>query len=459
LRGNDFGNYQYVDVTACKVEDADGDLATTDDQTPIEGWTVYLSIDGVRQTPGQLTGADGCYTWEDLGPGHSYDVEEDDPAPDWTALTPLTHDFGPASAGESYSFTFVNYENVDVEACKVEDADGDVATTDDQTPIEGWTVYLTIDGVVEDTQLTEADGCYTWENLGPLAAGSYYDVEEDDPAPEWTALTPLSHDCDPLGSGESCSYTFVNYENVDVEACKVEDADGDVATTDDQTPIALWTVYLTIDGVVEDTQLTEADGCYTWENLGPLAAGSYYDVEEDVPIGWTALTATSHDFDPPVSGESYSFTFINSRELGCALTFGYWKNHDWDSKHFDPTWDEIGEETDFFDTGINWNDILDLPPSEGNAYFILAHQYIAAILNSLKDDNPASTAMIAQELADAEALLDYYDTFLNDDGLPYIPADGTVFSSNDRAWAIEIAYTLDMFNNGELPGGPPHCGG
>jgi len=50
-----FRNYQNVDVTACKVEDADGDLATTDDQTPISEWTVYLSIDGIRQTPGQLT--------------------------------------------------------------------------------------------------------------------------------------------------------------------------------------------------------------------------------------------------------------------------------------------------------------------------------------------------------------------------------------------------------------------
>jgi hypothetical protein len=32
----DFGNFKPVDVTACKVEDLDGDLATTDDQTPIE---------------------------------------------------------------------------------------------------------------------------------------------------------------------------------------------------------------------------------------------------------------------------------------------------------------------------------------------------------------------------------------------------------------------------------------
>ena len=31
-------------------------------------------------------------------------------APGWTALTPLSHSFGPASSGQSYSFTFVNFQ-------------------------------------------------------------------------------------------------------------------------------------------------------------------------------------------------------------------------------------------------------------------------------------------------------------------------------------------------------------
>jgi hypothetical protein len=203
-----FTNFENVNVTACKLEDADGDLATTNDQTPIPGWTVYLSIDGVRQLPGRPTGADGCYTWADLGPGHSYDVEEDVPA-GWTPLTPTSVDFGPAVSGMSYSFTFKNFENVSVTACKLKDTDGDLATTDDQTPIAGWTVKLTKNGVVQDTQHTGADGCYTWTNLGPVPGG-YYDVGEVVPA-GWMPLTPTWYNFgSPPQSGASYSFTFVN---------------------------------------------------------------------------------------------------------------------------------------------------------------------------------------------------------------------------------------------------------
>jgi hypothetical protein len=203
-----FTNFKKVKVTACKVEDADGDLATTNDQTSVSGWTVYLSIDGVRQLPGKVTDAEGCYTWADLGPGHSYDVEEDVPA-GWTPLTPASHDFGPAMSGSSYSFTFKNFENVSVTACKLRDTDGDLATTNDQTPIAGWTVKLTKNGVVQDTQQTGADGCYTWTNLGPVPGG-YYDVSEVVP-PGWMPLTPTSYDFEsPPHSGASYSFTFVN---------------------------------------------------------------------------------------------------------------------------------------------------------------------------------------------------------------------------------------------------------
>jgi hypothetical protein len=206
---NNFGNFKNVKVKACKVEDADGDLATTNDQTAIKDWTVYLSIDSVRQLPGQLTGDDGCYTWLDLGPGHSYDVEEDDPAPEWTPLTPLTHDFGPAMSGQSYSFTFKNFNNVDVTACKLRDADGSLATTNDQSPIAGWWVNLTKNGVVQDTKQTGENGCYTWKNLPPVVGG-YYDVSEVTQA-GWIALTPTSYIFEsPPHSGASYSFTFIN---------------------------------------------------------------------------------------------------------------------------------------------------------------------------------------------------------------------------------------------------------
>jgi hypothetical protein len=271
---------------------------------------------------------------------------------------------------------------------------------------------------------------------------------------DWYAWTPTEFDCDPIASGGTCSYTFVNSEKVDVTACKVEDLDGDLATDTDRLPLTLWTVKLSVEGEVVDTQLTGLDGCYTWEDLDP---GVSYDVHEELLPGWYALTPTSKVWTAAdaTSGAELTYTFINSQEIGCTLTQGYWKTHaDPDNeKKYDDTWDKLsnGPDTEFFDTDYSWIEIFNTPPAGGNAYIILAHQWMAATLNSLKDDDPASLASVAAEMAQAEGLLTGYATTHNDLGVPYIPDDP------DRATAIAIAETLDDFNNGELPGGPPHC--
>ncbi len=126
-------------------------------------------------------------------------------------------------------------------------------------------------------------------------------------------------------SREKHEIWFGNFKDVSVTACKLRDADGNLATTNDQSPIPGWTVYLTKNGSVQDTEPTGPNGCYTWRDLPPVPGG-YYDVGESVPPGWKPLTPTSKVFEsPPTSGASYSFTFVNQPLQGC--TPGYWKNH------------------------------------------------------------------------------------------------------------------------------------
>ena len=349
-----FGNFRNVSVQACKLEDVDGDIDTTDDQTPIPGWTVKLTKNGVVQDT-RLTGTDGCYTWTNLGPvpGGYYDVAEVVPS-GWTPLTPTSHVFAsPPTSGASYSFTFKNWEEPDIRACKYEDKTGDGLTADD-TPIAGWTVKLTKDGVVQDTRLTGTDGCYTWTDLDLIPAGHEYDVEEDVPT-GWTPTSATSHSFPaPLSSGETYTFTFTNFHDVSVTACKLRDADGDIATTADQTPIPSWTVKLTKNGVVQDTQLTGSNGCYTWTNLPPVLGG-YYDVAEVVPAGWMPLTPTYHAFEsPPTSGASYSFTFVNTPTQGC--TPGFWQGgNDFATAGGQWLWDEVHDPQWVASGGAGWN--------------------------------------------------------------------------------------------------------
>lgn len=128
---------------------------------------------------------------------------------------------------------------------------------------------------------------------------------------------------------------------------------------------------------------------------------------------------------------------------GCTLTPGYWKTH---SKYgpapYDDTWAQVGEDAAFFLSGQTYYQVLWTPPG-GNAYYILAHAYIAARLNQLggADFTAAQAAFNS-----ATALFG-----------TYTPAQVAAMkgSSTVRQQFISLAATLDNYNNGLI--GPGHC--
>lgn len=129
-------------------------------------------------------------------------------------------------------------------------------------------------------------------------------------------------------------------------------------------------------------------------------------------------------------------------EDGCAFTQGYWKTHSaYGPAPYDGTWTLLddGEDTPFYASGLSYYQVLHTPP-RGDAYFILAHQYIAATLNQL---GGADTSAIDSELADAH---DFFDAH----------APGESLSREASSSAKDLAETLDDYNNGRI--GPGHCG-
>jgi len=104
ISGLNFGNYMPFDITVCKLtDDYDGNTAPL----PYEGWEVYLYQDG-NLIDTQYTGENGCYTWTDLMPGHTYAVEEDDPLA-WVPTSSAYVDFGEILSGDgNFSHTWIN---------------------------------------------------------------------------------------------------------------------------------------------------------------------------------------------------------------------------------------------------------------------------------------------------------------------------------------------------------------
>lgn len=128
---------------------------------------------------------------------------------------------------------------------------------------------------------------------------------------------------------------------------------------------------------------------------------------------------------------------------GCSLTPGYWKTHsDNGPAPYDNTWAKIGEDTTFFFSDKTYYNVLWTSP-RGNAYYILAHAYIAAELNELNGADFGA----AQAAFDAATAL-----FNNSANTPEFV--GGLKGAAKAEWT-SLATILDNYNNGLI--GPGHC--
>ena len=125
---------------------------------------------------------------------------------------------------------------------------------------------------------------------------------------------------------------------------------------------------------------------------------------------------------------------------GCTLTQGYWKTHSiyGPAAHPDDTWNLVGgPDAIFYLSNITWYNVFWTNPA-GDAYYNLAHQYMAAKLNIL---NGASTTPAV------DAALAYAEKFFS-----------TNYPTTTKIKLAEVtknASILDQYNNGLI--GPGHC--
>jgi hypothetical protein len=174
---------------------------------------------------------------------------------------------------------------------------------------------------------------------------------------------------------------------------------------------------------------------------------------------------TTNDTDT-TGCDSWTVCVYTPCEGGCTRTFGYWKTHsEFGPAPYDETWAELpdGASTEFFLSGQTYYEVLWTPPRKGNAYYILAHQWIAAELNVL------SGAEIPEDVLnawlEAKGLFETYTPYEIEalkagkaSSGPKSPKSRRLRASNGnglRQQFIDLAEILDAYNNGYI--GPGHC--
>jgi hypothetical protein len=187
--------------------------------------------------------------------------------------------------------------------------------------------------------------------------------------------------------------------------------------------------------------------------IGPYGTGECGDHLIDNTASFTTI-------DTSATGSSSVEILVHVPcPTGCTLTQGYWKTHsakgpapfddNWNNIPTDPyapgTWGGTHENTVFFYSGQTWYQVFWTPPSGGNAYYQLAHQYEAAVLNILNGADPSAvTATLNSALA----------LFSNPANTP--TSIGKLKGSDPlRAQFVKLAGILGSYNTGLI--GPGHC--
>ncbi|MCA9206564.1 MAG: hypothetical protein KDA59_26100, partial [Planctomycetales bacterium] len=295
VSGVDFGNFQVGTITGQKFNDLDGDGVKDGGEPGLMNWTIFLDTNNNGIHDGgdvsTMTDAAGNYVFTNLQPG-AYNVREVQQG-GWTQTTANPATINLTSGAMIANVDFGNFELVDISGQKFNDLDGDGVKDAGELGISGWTIFIDTNnnGVLdggEVSAVTNAAGNYTIANVGP---GSYL-VREVQQA-GWTQSTANPAAIVTASGVDVANVNFGNYQLGSISGRKFNDLNGNGTDNGGADPgIVNWTIFLDTNnnGVLdggEVSQLTAANGSYTFANLAP---GSY-TVREVQQAGWMQTTA------------------------------------------------------------------------------------------------------------------------------------------------------------------------
>ena len=355
----------------------------------------------------------------DEGLTRTYEWDIDKTSPDPTELT--------LNPGETYDYPY----EVTVSVLGFTDSawgvSGDISVSN-PAPIDA--VINSVTDIVSPDIAADVDCGVTFPYTlvaGDTLTCSYSADVPDDADRTNTATAELqNYDYDSSGVGtESGTTDYSGTADVDFDGADINEIDECIDVTD------------SLQGPLGTVCVGDAPKTFSYSRT--------ISVTEEDCDGLTILnTASFETNDTGADGsDDHEVIVTVPCEEGCTLTQGYWKTHSihGPASKADPTWDLLpnGPDTEFFLSGMTWYEVFWTSPKKGNAYYILAHQYMAAKLNILSG---------ASSTASVDAAITWAETFFN----TYTP---TNWPSGLKTTIVQNAGILGDYNEGTI--GPGHC--
>lgn len=275
--------YIIVDNASCPTT---GSLTVQKDTIGGNGTFSFNGDGGVGAFQITTTSNTGSKTFTNLTPG-TYHIVESVQAK-WTQT-----DTECASvvvvAGASPTCVITNANNKllgEIRGTKYEDRDGDGKLKDgDHHKLSGWTIFLDTNnnGVLDTGEMSTVTNSHGEYHFSGLIAGSYHVREVGQTG--WMQTYPTSGKYDiMLASGQLAKKKdFGNFKFGSISGMKFNDANANGKKDIMEVGLAGWTINLKGPNGFMATMVTDLNGSYTFENLGP----GKYMLSEVMQNTWT----------------------------------------------------------------------------------------------------------------------------------------------------------------------------
>ncbi len=294
----DIGNFKYMTISGTKYHDINGDGMRNPGEPGLLGWTITLDLNNDGTTDWlDVTDSNGYYEFTNVGTGLLGGTPElrirETLKDGWTQTDGDPSPIPYSSGLIIQDFDFGNFENMDISGTKYEDINGNGSRDPGEPGLANWTFKLDLnnDGTMDMTTTTNGEGNYFFTDVGPGDPGKdrvfmiYEELKEGWTQTQWLA-TP-----EPIVSGGNLgSYEFGNFENMLIRGSKYEDINGNGIRNPGEPGLPNWTIQLDLnnDGIKDFETITDENGEYAFENIGPrlnFTPGDFTIKEVSQP-GW-----------------------------------------------------------------------------------------------------------------------------------------------------------------------------
>ncbi len=392
----DFGNVEVQGISGTKFEDVDGDGERDDLEEGVAGFIIRLERPDGSLVTSTETDAEGRYVFDDIEAG-DYVVKEVEQQ-GWQITTDNAIDVTFDGTNGVGNIDFGNFETIEISGTKYEDTNGNGTRDAGEPGLAGWTIQLDLnaDGTIDDSEVTDANGDYVFEFVGPGDPGATpIHLVTEVIQPGWVQTQPgpeddLEHEVERFSGVDVGGVDFGNFEAIDIGGTKFEDEDGDGVRDPGEPGLSGWTIYLDINenGVLDDGEpstVTDPFGDFLFQDIGPITDGfspasvTIREVDQD---GWT-----------PTLSQPTGIAMLSGQDITGVL-FGNFEN-------------VIVRGLKFNDLDGNGVRTIDEPPLEGTFFGIdLDSDGVVDAATDVSGDDGMFTLEIGPDPDDADGLFD-----------------------------------------------------